>query len=89
MGAILGASTRDIEMYQKVLKEVSKKSIEIEINRIEKPEAQRIYIEASERNAVVDSLNRGGGRLRLLEAEPSLEEAILAAKRLGIKLAEI
>jgi hypothetical protein len=44
-------------------------------------------IETSELNARVDSLNRGAERLKLVDAKPSLTDAILAARRLGIKLA--
>jgi L-serine dehydratase len=88
MGAVLGASTRDIKAYNSVLKEVTRKGIEIEITQIEQPEVQRITIEATERNAMVDSLNRGGGRIKLVDARPSLEEAVRAAEKLGIKLAQ-
>lgn len=88
MGAVLGASTKDIKAYHSVLREVSKKGIEVEITEIKEPEVQRISIEATEGNAVIDSLNRGGGRLRLVDARPSLSEAVRAAERLGIKLAQ-
>lgn len=88
MGAVLGASTKDIKAYHKVLKEVSKKGIEVEITQIQEPEVQRISIQATKGNAMIDSLNRGGGRLRLVDARPSLSEAIRAAERLGIKLTQ-
>jgi len=88
MGAVFGASTKDIKMYNKVLEEVSKKRIEIEITQIDEPEVQRISIEATEGSAMIDALNRGGGRIKLVDAKPSLEKAITAAKRLGIKLAQ-
>ncbi len=88
MGAVLGASTKDIEAYRQVLKEVVQKGIEIEIYKIEAPEVQRIAIEATKSEAMVDSLNRGGGRIKLVGAKPSLEKAIQAAEKLGIKLAQ-
>jgi L-serine dehydratase len=88
MGAIFGASTKDIKMYNKVLREVSKRGIGVEITQINEPEVQRIYIEATRGDAMVDSLNRGGGRIKLVDAKPSLKEAMLAADRLGIKLAQ-
>jgi hypothetical protein len=37
---------------------------------------------------MVDALNRGGGRIRLIGARPSLKEAVAAAEKLGIKLAQ-
>ena len=37
---------------------------------------------------MVDTLNRGGGRLVLRGADPSLPEAQAAAKRLGIVLVD-
>jgi L-serine dehydratase len=88
MGAILGASTDDVESYRQVLKEVSERGIDIEMYRIDEPEVQRITIETTNVSGMVDSLNRGGARLKLVDAQPSLREAKLAAKRLGIKLAE-
>ncbi len=88
MGAILGASTDDVESYRHVLKEVSERGIDIEMYRIDEPEVQRITIETTNVSGMVDSLNRGGARLKLVDAQPSLREAELAAKRLGIKLAE-
>ena len=45
-------------------------------------------IEATQRGAMVDALNRGGGRIKLVDARPSLKEALLAAERLGIKVAQ-
>jgi L-serine dehydratase len=88
MGAVLGASTKDIKAYNSVLKEVTRRGIEIQISQIEEPEVQRITIDATERGAMVDSLNRGGGRIKLVEARPALQEAIRAAEKLGIKLAQ-
>ncbi len=87
MGAVLGASTKDIGAYRKVLKEVAQKGIDIQIYRIDQPEVQRISIEATKTGAMIDSLNRGGGRIRLVDAKPSLDKAIQAAEKLGIKLA--
>jgi L-serine dehydratase len=37
---------------------------------------------------MVDAKNRGGGRVAIVDAKPSLEEALEAAQRLGIELAE-
>jgi L-serine dehydratase len=88
MGAVLGASTKDVAMYHKILEEVEKRKIEVEVYHIEEPQIQKIFIKASEGDAMVDSLNRGGGRIRIVDAKPSLREALDAAKRLGIQLAD-
>jgi L-serine dehydratase len=88
MGAVLGASTKDVQAYHRVLKEVAKKGIEVQIYHIPEPEVQKITIEATQTNAGVDSLNRGGGRIKLVDAQPSLARAEEAAERLGIKLAQ-
>ena len=88
MGAVFGASTNDIKRYNEVLKLVSASAIEVVISQVEEPEVQRIEIEATERSAMIDALNRGGGRIRLIDVRPSLAEAREAAERLGIKLAE-
>jgi len=88
MGAVFGASTNDIKMYHKVLKEISKMDIEVKIYQIDEPEVQRVAIEATQKDAMVDALNRGGGRIKLVDAKPSLKEAFLAAQRLGIKVAQ-
>jgi L-serine dehydratase len=88
MGAVLGASTKDIQAYHRVLKEVAKKGIEVQIYHIPEPEVQKIAILATKTSAEVDSLNRGGGRIKLVDAKPSLKEAIQAAEKLGIKLAQ-
>lgn len=86
MGAIYGAKTGDVEMYHKIFEKPELKNIEIKINKIEQPEVQRIRIEATKQSAMVDARNRGGGRIALIDAKPSLEEALKAAKRLGIEV---
>jgi L-serine dehydratase len=89
MGAVLGASTKDIKAYHNVLGEIAQRRIAVEIRHVTEPEVQRIRVEARESSAFVDAMNRGGGRLKLVDARPSLAEAQAAAARLGIKLAEI
>lgn len=88
MGAVLGASTKDIKAYHGVLKEITRRGIDVKIAQVDEPEVQRIRIEATGTSAFVDALNRGGGRLKLVDASPSLAAAQNAAARLGIKLAE-
>lgn len=86
MGAIYGAKTGDAEMYHKIFEKPELKNIEIKINKIDQPEVQRIRIEATKRSAMVDARNRGGGRITIIDARPSLDEALKAAKRLGIEV---
>ncbi len=88
MAAVFGAGTDNSKLYREIMDKVAKQGVEVEIIQVEEPQLQRISIEATERNAMVETLNRGGGRLVLLKALPSLEEAITKAKELGIDLVE-
>jgi L-serine dehydratase len=86
MAAIYGSRTDDAKMYQEVFKRPEYKSIEIKLNHVETPEVQRIRIQATNKSAMVDAKNRGGGRVAIIGAEPSIEEALAAAQRLGIEV---
>jgi len=88
MGAIFGAQTDDVEMYHHIFEKPEVKNIEIKINKVDIPEVQRIRIETDGKSAMVDARNRGGGRVAIVDARPSLEEALLAAKKLGIEVAK-
>ncbi len=88
MAAIYGTRTGDAKMYKKVLDLPEIKNISIKINRVEEPEVQRIRIEAEGKSAMIDARNRGGGRVAVISAEPSVEEAVRAAKELGIEIAD-
>ncbi|RPJ03892.1 MAG: serine dehydratase [Deltaproteobacteria bacterium] len=88
MGAIFGAQTGDVEMYHHIFEKPEVKNIDIKINKVDLPEVQRIRIEATERSAMVDARNRGGGRVAIVDAKPSKEEALAAAKNLGIEVAD-
>lgn len=88
MAAIYGTETGDAEMYKKVLDLPEIKNISISIKKIEEPQVQRIRIEAEERSAYMDARNRGGGRVAIIHAEPSVEEALKTARELGIETAE-
>jgi L-serine dehydratase len=87
MGAIYGASTADIEAYRKVVPDVLEKGIVVELVEVSEPEVQRIWLETKEGHAMVDSRNRGGGRLTIIDAVPSRDAAVAAAERLGIVVA--
>jgi L-serine dehydratase len=87
MGALYGANTEDIESYRKVVADVLQRGIPVELIQVAEPEVQRIWLQTKEGRAMVDSRNRGGGRLAIIDAFPSREEALAAAKRLGIIVA--
>jgi L-serine dehydratase len=88
MGAIFGAQTDNVEMYHHVFEKPEVKNIEIKINKVDIPEVQRIRIETDGKSAMVDARNRGGGRVAIVDAIPSVEEALQAANRLGIEVAK-
>ena len=87
MGALYGASTEDIASYRKVVGDVLKRGLPVDLLEVSEPEVQRIWIETDKGKAMVDSRNRGGGRLTIVDALPSRDEALAAAKRLGIVVA--
>jgi len=87
MGALYGANTEDIESYRKVVADVLQRGIPVELIQVAEPEVQRIWLQAKGGDAMVDSRNRGGGRLAIVDALPSREEALAAAKRLEIVVA--
>ena len=88
MGAIYGARTDDAQLYHKVFQLPEIKTIDIKINRVDVPEVQRIRIETTEQSAMVDAKNRGGGRVAIIDAKPSLQEALRTAERLGIEVVD-
>lgn len=88
MGAVYGASTSDYEMYNKAVQMVKDDGIEVDIVEGKEHAIQKITIETDKMTCCVDALNRGGGRLVLRNASPSLEKAKEAAERLGIVLVE-
>ena len=86
MGAVFGAGTGDYNMYNEAVDKVKEMGIAVEIKENEEYGIQKIIVETDEMICMVDTLNRGGGRLVLRNAAPSLEEATIAAKKLGIDL---
>lgn len=89
MGAVFGASTSDYEMYNKAVEMVKERGIEVDIVEDGEYGIQKITIETDRMSCMVDTLNRGGGRLVLRNASPSLEAAKQAAVDLGIVLVHI
>jgi L-serine dehydratase len=88
MGAIYGARTDDAELYHKIFELPEIKNIEVKINKIDIPQVQRIRIETTETSAMVDAKNRGGGRVAIVDARPSLQEALRVADKLGIEVVD-
>lgn len=85
MGAVYGASTADHEMYEKSVDMVKADGVEVEIVEGREHGIQKVTLLTDKgRTVQVDTLNRGGGRVVLRDAVPSLEKAQEAAKRLGI-----
>ncbi len=84
MAAVNGCSTSDAEAYKTIMDEVRDRGIQVEIIEVNEPHVQRVSIEASEQNSFVDTLNRAGARLVLLDASPSREEALSLARKLNI-----
>jgi L-serine dehydratase len=88
MGAVFGANTGDYEMYGKAADKVKEMGIAVEIKENKEYGVQIISIETDEMTCMVDTLNRGGGRLVLRDASPSLARAEEIAEKLGIALAQ-
>jgi len=88
MGAVYGSSTDDGLMYKEVMDRVRNDSIEIVINQVDEYQLQRVTIEATEGNSVVDARNRGGGRLALAHVEPDLARCLELAESLHIEIIE-
>jgi L-serine dehydratase len=88
MGAVYGAHTGDSEMYREVMGKVLSQEIEVEILEVNEPQLQRITVETTEGIFMVDTLNRGGGRVVIRSAKPSREAALAAAQELGIVVVE-
>ncbi len=88
MGGVYGRPTEDGEAYAAVMDRVKAEGVEVEIVEVPDYQMQRVTLTASERNSTVSALNRGGARLVLLDASPSREEALAAARKLGIVVVE-
>ncbi|MDR1796315.1 MAG: L-serine ammonia-lyase, iron-sulfur-dependent, subunit alpha [Clostridiales Family XIII bacterium] len=88
MGAVFGSPTSDYEMYAQAVQKVRDLGVAVEIRENPEPQLQKVTLETDEGAVFVDARNRGGGRVRLHDAGPSLEAAREAALRLGIVLDE-
>ncbi|WP_353893575.1 serine dehydratase [Proteinivorax hydrogeniformans] len=88
MGAVFGASTNDYKMYRQVMESIERTGIEVDIVKAKEHQVQKVTIETSEGTYAVDALNRGGGRLVLRDATPSIEQARKVAQELSIVVVE-
>lgn len=88
MAAVVGAKTDNIAMYKSILSSPELKDIVVTITEVKEPEVQRIRIHATEQSGYLDARNRGGGRVHIVAAEPSVEAARAAAAREGIHISE-
>lgn len=86
MGAMFGSHTSDGEMYGKVMDLPAIKNLDITLSEIEEPEVQRIRLTTDEGSVWIDSRNRGGARVAIVDCDPSVEAALAAAKDLGIQI---
>ena len=86
MAAVLGARTDDIVNYKRILESPELSNIAVSITEAKEPEVQRIRITASGKSAYIDARNRGGGRVHIVAAEPSVEAAKAAAEKEGIHI---
>lgn len=86
MAAVDGHGTSNAEAYKNSLDVAREKGVEVEILEIPEHSIQRVTIEATEGNSMVESVNSGGARLILKAAEPSMAEAREIAKKLNIVL---
>lgn len=84
MGAVFGASTADATMYKEVMQAVEAMGIAVSIHEVQEHQVQQVTLTTDEGTYMVKSLNRGGARLALADAVPSLEEARAVADKLGI-----
>ncbi|GHV53874.1 hypothetical protein FACS1894206_05460 [Deltaproteobacteria bacterium] len=88
MAAVMGAKTDDITMYKSIMTRPEMQDIKVTITEVKEPEVQRIRITTDGQGAYIDARNRGGGRVHIVKAEPSVDAAKAAAAKLGIHIAD-
>jgi len=88
MGAVFGSHTSDGEMYAKVMDMPEVRATDISLQELAEPEVQRIRITTDRGSVWLDSRNRGGARVAIVDAEPSREAAVAAARSLGIQVVD-
>jgi L-serine dehydratase len=75
-------------MYAKVMDLPEVRAIDVSLKELAEPEVQRIRITTEQGSVWLDSRNRGGARVSIVNAEPSRDAAIAAARKLGIQVVD-
>lgn len=88
MGAVFGSHTSDGEMYAKVMDLPEVRAIDVSLKELAEPEVQRIRITTDQGAVWLDSRNRGGARVAIVDAGPSRDAAVAAARQLGIQVVD-
>ncbi len=88
MGSVFGSPTSDYEMYKEGIDKMKELGIDVNVVMGEDYGIQKITIETENDTVMIDTLNRGGGRIVIRDAYPSKEEAIKWAKQLGIAVGD-
>lgn len=86
--AAYGSAADDGDVRERIFERLTADGVTVSLERADEPGLQRVEIAAADRDALVAALNRGGGRIHLIEARPDAEEARRLAGELGIELAE-
>jgi L-serine dehydratase len=84
--AVYGSATNDPAAYAEAFQRLAADGVAVAIERAGEAGRQQVTIQADRGDAMVAALNRGGGRLHLLDARPSLDAARAAAADLGIEI---
>lgn len=88
MGSVFGAPTSDYVMYKESIERMNAMGIAVDVIKGQDYGIQKITIETEQCTVMVDTLNRGGGRVVLRDALPSRDNAVEIAKKLGIVVVE-
>jgi L-serine dehydratase len=64
------------------------RAIDVSLKELAEPEVQRIRITTDQGAVWLDSRNRGGARVAIVDAVPSRDAAVAAARKLGIQVVD-
>ena len=86
--AVYGSAADDRDGREAIFRHLAQDKVAVTLEPAAEAGMQRVAIEGAQGEAMVAALNRGGGRIHLLDARPSLKEARRLAPELGIELSE-